>query len=243
MEEELYEDFARFADDHWWVSGRRAVLRQLLRRSVQGSALDILDVGCGTGGNLELLSEFGRVEGLDSSPIALHHCRKKYGERFPLYLGEAPGSLPPGRQFDLVAAFDVIEHIPSPVEVLRGLGDALRPGGLLACTVPAYPFLWSEYDEVNHHFKRYTEGQLGRELAEAGLSVELVTYFNAVLFPPIAVARLLRRWGFVARRDTELSVLPGPVNTLLRHAFSSERLWLREGRLPFGVSLFAAARR
>src|SRR6185295_5287151 len=113
VEAVLYEDFDRLEDTHWWFSGRRAVVREvLLRKLPRRSGLDVLDVGCGTGGMLVMLRELGSVSGIDTSEAALRHARERLGPAVPLSVGALPDGLPAGRTYDLVTAFDVIEHIP-----------------------------------------------------------------------------------------------------------------------------------
>ncbi len=243
MDARLYEDFARLEDNHWWFTGRRSVVREVLRRRLpNGRSLRILDVGCGTGGMLAMLREFGDVEGMDASDQALSHARRRVGEGVPLYRGQLPDGIPAGRTYDVITAFDVIEHIPDAVGALSAVKRALAQDGTLVCTVPAYQFLWSKHDELNQHQRRYTAALLERHLRAAGFSVFWQSYFNSFLFPPIAAVRLARK--IVPERDggTDLGEAPGPINRLLDAVFSAERFVLSRARFPFGVSLLALAR-
>ena len=243
VEAALYEQFDRLEDSHWWFSGRRAVVREVLRRKLPRRAgLHVLDVGCGTGGMLQMLRELGSVAGIDTSEAALRHARERLGPDVPLQLGALPDGLPPGQTFDLVTAFDVIEHIPDAPAALRAVRGALRPGGALAVTVPAYQFLWSRHDELNHHCRRYTAPLLRRHLEEGGFRMAWSSYFNTLLFPPIAAVRLLRK--LIPERGeagSDLEETPRPLNRVLEALFSSERLVVPRARLPFGVSLIALA--
>ncbi|MGZ3458418.1 MAG: hypothetical protein ACXU86_07910, partial [Archangium sp.] len=138
------------------------------------------------------------------------------------------------------------EHIPDVVGALRGIRSALAPGGRLVLTVPAFGFLWSEHDEVHHHQRRYTVDLLTRQLAEAGLRPRWSSYFNSLLFPPIAAVRLLQRLapkrrGNALRSDVEVAHGPGLANQVLEAVFSSERYLVPRVSLPFGVSLMAVA--
>ncbi len=118
--------------------------------------------------------------------------------------------------FDVITAFDVIEHLQDAVSGLRGLRSVLKSDGALVCTVPAFKFLWSIHDDINHHYRRYTREMLEREFQDAGFRVKYISYFNSVLFPPIAAARLIGRLLPAAKEaKSDLSVPPQSVNRIL----------------------------
>ncbi len=243
MDAQLYDHFSRIEDNHWWFTGRRAVVREVLaRRLPRGQALRILDVGCGTGGMLPMLREFGQVEGIDFSDAALEHARTRVGPDVPLSRGELPDGIPAGHKYDVISAFDVIEHITEVVDALVAVRRALTDTGTFVCTVPAYQFLWSHHDELNHHKRRYTATLLDEHLRGAGLRVEWHSYFNSFLFPPIAAVRLLRTVFPAKGGEPDLGETPAPINKLLDTVFSAERFVLSRARFPFGVSLIALAR-
>jgi SAM-dependent methyltransferase len=245
MEAHLYEEMARTEDHHWWFRGRRNVIEAVLRENLAAAPeRRILDIGCGTGGNLPLLQQFGRVEGMEGASEALALCRKRLGADFPLHQGLIPDDLPAG-PFDVVTAFDVLEHIPDAVGALQGIRRVLRPEGLLVLTVPAFGFLWSEHDEVHHHQRRYTVDMLTGELQAAGLHLRWSSYFNSLLFPPIAAVRLLQKMAPKRRNTLRSDVESGQgsplANKVLEALFSAERHVVPHVSLPFGVSLVAVA--
>lgn len=241
MDSALYAAHARLEDSHWWFKGRRAVVREVLEsRLGEGARRRILDVGCGTGGMLEMLRQFGDVEGIDSSDEALRFARQRMGDVIPLGRGALPDGIPAGQTYDLITAFDVIEHIADAVTSLKAIRRALRPGGSFVCTVPAYEFLWSAHDDFNHHERRYDAGLLSAHLAAAGLHVRFMSYFNSFLFPPIAAVRLLHKI-VPEKGGADLEETSPLVNAVLTRLFSSERHLLRRTTLPFGVSLIAIA--
>jgi SAM-dependent methyltransferase len=240
----LYDEHASLERDHWWFVGRRAIVRAVLARHLpQVAERRILDVGCGTGGMLPLLSDFGRVRGLEAEPLAVEHCHAAYGE-FDVQRGEIPADVPTDGSLDVVTAFDVIEHIEDDLGALRSFREALHAGGTAVVTVPALQWLWSDHDVVNGHQRRYTRGRLVDVLRAAGFDVEHVSYFNTLLLPTVAAARLAQR---LRRRPTAPHsdfTMPSPaVNKVLTRVLSCERGAVANRGLPVGVSIIAIARR
>lgn len=245
MDAAVYDAFYRAEDAHWWFRARRRILAAVLEGLAEPSGLDITDMGCGTGGMLGMLSRFGRVTGVDASPAAREYCAKR----------GFPGVLTPTEwdrmqdRYDIITAFDVVEHVEDDVGFLSGMRGRLRPGGALLVTVPSYPILWSVFDEMNHHQRRYTRGSLARSLAGAGLRVDRISYFNTLLFPAVAVSRSMERLARRSLRTAEERERAlakwfrvGPMNGILETVFASERHWLRRAGLPLGSSILAIAR-
>ena len=244
MEPQLYRDFARLEDVHWWFTGRRAVIRAVLKDHLPPHPMRrILDVGCGTGGMLKMLTEFGQAEGLEASDQALELCRERVGASIPVHRGELPDGIPVGNKYEVITAFDVLEHLDEPVAALKAIHRAMASGGDFICTVPAYDFLWSEHDDLNHHRRRYTRRLLLEQLKEGGFKPLYASYFNSALFSPIALARLASK--ALGRRSgkSDMSEAPALVNRLLERIFSAERFVVPHVPLPFGVSLLAIAKR
>jgi 2-polyprenyl-3-methyl-5-hydroxy-6-metoxy-1,4-benzoquinol methylase len=188
-----------------------------------------------------MLMEFGEVDGAEASPDALARARRK----FPGHRIEScalPHTLPQGT-WDVVTAFDVIEHLDEPIESLRLMRTRLPFDGQVVVTVPAFQFLWGHHDEVNQHRRRYSRLELVSQLSSAGLRVTFCSYYNALLFPAVAGARLLERFlpSKARSEDSDLEETPGPVNRVLTTLFGSERLAVGRASLPFGVSLIAVA--
>ena len=140
----------------------------------------------------------------------------------------------------------VIEHLDGPIESLRAMRSRLPFDGQLVVTVPAFQFLWSHHDDVNQHRRRYSRLELVSQLSSAGLRVSFVSYYNTLLFPAVAGARLLERLmpsRFVKSQESDLEETPAPLNRLLTTLFGGERLAVGRASLPFGVSLIAVAQR
>ena len=246
MDLTMYRDFAEVHEDrHWWFRGRRRIVASLLHSLLGGRKdLRLLEIGCGTGGMLPILGAHGRVTGIDPSEEAIRYSRQRHGAQAELHRVDFPAEAPPGGGYDVVALFDVLEHLDDDVQALRRAASLLSAGGLLVATVPAHRFLWSPHDVINHHRRRYARRELRDRLRAAGLRVERVTYFNMFLFPAVLLARMLRRGSAAPREgESDFKVVPGLLNAFLERLFGGERFLLRLTNLPFGVSLLAVARK
>jgi SAM-dependent methyltransferase len=243
MDAELYDTIRRVEATHWWYVGRREVVFDWLARVLPGYRRPrVLDVGCGTGFNLEAIRALGARDsvGLDLSGRALSFCRARGLDQ--LVRGDAAAPPFAAGTFDVILALDLIEHVADDQTALRRLGQLLRPGGRLIVFTPAFPFLWSVQDQVSHHFRRYRAGELRAKLQEAGLRVDKLSYANTLLFPLVWGGRVLLRLS--RRRATlasENDLHPAWSNRLLARVFAAERSLLRRWNLPFGVSLLAVA--
>ena len=252
MERSAFDMFASLQADHWWFRGRRALytalLEQVLRRDLQRepTGLRVLDVGCGAGGWLRPLSRFGTVTGIELDEPSIRFCRELDLHR--TLVGRVDALPVPPQSHDLVCLWDVVEHTPDDVAVLSEARRALRPGGHLVVSVPAYQFLFANNDRVAHHYRRYSRGLLVRRLREAGFEVRKATYVNFVLAPVIIPIVLLVKLKERLRPVPDspynnLSIpVSRPVNALLAGIFGGERHVLRHVDAPFGHSLFVVAR-
>lgn len=229
-------------DRHWWYRGRRKVLERVIDDLRLPARARILDAGCGSGRNMVELARHGTVTGIELAEASVTLARERgMGEVIAGSVLEMPFE---ADSFDLAASLDVIEHLEDDLAALRELRRVVAPGGSLLVTVPAYQWLWSGHDEINHHFRRYTRRSLLRAGEEAGWHQVRTTYFNSLLLPAAIMLRVLDRFS---RKTTESSldlwVPPQPLNWLLERPLQLEASLIgRGGRIPAGLSLLAVFR-
>lgn len=238
MDRTAYDRMADNEAHHWWFAGRRSILAALLGRELTRppAATRILEAGCGSGGNLGMLSAFGSVDAIEFDPTARALAQRRSG--LTVQPCRLPGDIPVAdRAYDLIALLDVLEHVEEDRDTLAALGRKLKRDGRILLTVPALPWLWSHHDEIHHHKRRYTRRTLDAAATAAGLRVERIGYFNSLLFP-LALGRRLA--AIAGRRAMEDDRLPArPLNAVLRTIFSVERYLVGRVRLFVGLSLFA----
>ena len=239
MDRIVYDRMAAHDSTHWWYRARRDILSDYLTRYGNlPKGARILEIGCGTGHNLPMLAGFGSVDAIEIDPAA----RGIASERLGRPVGDAPLPGLPGvarGSYDLVAVLDVVEHIEDDVAALKGMASLLKPGGKILIAVPAHQWLWSAHDVVNHHHRRYSKGSLAKAIAAAGLTPRKLTYFNSLLFPLAAAARIAGR--ITGRDDSDDSPPAKPLNALFETIFRLERHAI--GRVPLtpGVSIVTLA--
>lgn len=239
MESEGFTVTAESEATHWWFVSRRIVFLAQVARAIKEAKIAqprILDYGCGSGFNLGPLSHFGSVSGFD--PAEAHWRSISKADEF-LRLTQDQVSAG-NKTFAVVTALDVIEHAEADVELLASLRKLLAPRGQLVLTVPAYPWLWGPEDVTSQHKRRYTRRTLVRACEDAGLVVENLSFFNALLLPAIASTIKLRKI-FQPRARTNVMATPPLVNAILGAVSSFEgRLVGNERvRFPFGASIIA----
>jgi SAM-dependent methyltransferase len=255
-EPEFFSELASIESKHFWFRARNRVIATLTEQITKDwpNGYRVLEVGCGTGNvlcALERACPRGKVVGMDLFAEGLAFARTRTS--CPLVQGnlEQPAF---GMHFDLIGAFDVVEHLSDDLQVFHSLHSMLKPGGMLLLTVPAHQSLWSYFDEASHHCRRYEPADLRGKLNRAGYEIDFLSQFMASIYPLMWMVRRIRS---LARRGRnadsahmdrvltleELRIMP-VVNGLLTFVLMQEsRLISSRIVLPFGTSLIVAARR
>jgi SAM-dependent methyltransferase len=238
MESSLYPQMAALEKKHWWFSARRTIVDYFLSKLNLPTDTKILEAGCGTGGNLSLLAQYGQVFAIESNEMA-----REFASQNPdaeVKAGMLPNDIPfQNEKFDLIVLLDVLEHLEEDARSLQALSGRVKAGGYLVVTVPALPLLWSQHDDKHHHYRRYVKTGLRQLVENADFKIIKLSYFNFFLFPMVLLTRLLQRASKKAQDDLSL---PSPwFNWLLKKIFASERYLINILSLPIGVSLILIA--
>jgi 2-polyprenyl-3-methyl-5-hydroxy-6-metoxy-1,4-benzoquinol methylase len=233
MKQEAF-DLLHAAEQSWWYKGRSLAIRATLKRARFVTPIEsILDFGAGFGGMYaELARLSSQIDAFEPDATARAVATSQGYRSIFTTASEALS-----HHYNLIGIFDVVEHIEDDRAFLISLRGALAPDGVLAITVPAFQFLWSEHDVEHQHFRRYNKRSLSKLLLGAGYEILAISYWNTLLFFPAALVRLLGRSGSSAL------MLGGFVNSLLLFVVIIESKILRFISLPFGVSLIVVARK
>jgi SAM-dependent methyltransferase len=245
--EHLLRATARAEARHFWFRGFRWFVTPLIRHAIDGRPdARLLDCGCGTGANLDLLSRFGTSYGFDLSEVGLYIGR--HSGRTRLARATVAAAPFPDEAFDLVTSFDVLYSLQQPDEqaAVAEMYRLVRPGGFALINVAAMELLRGDHSILSREVRRYSRTSLRRLIAGAGFEVVRLTYTNQSLFLPMLLVRTLHRWRGLAAEDEaqqEISVPPAPINTLLSGILLVESLWLRRFDNWAGSSLLCLARK
>jgi SAM-dependent methyltransferase len=245
--EHLLRATAKAEARHFWFRGFRAFVTPLIHTALAGRREPVLlDCGCGTGANLDWLGQYGRAYGFDLSATGL---RIAQASRRPRLARASVTAAPfPAETFDLVTSFDVLYALESEAEraALGEMFRMLKPGAFAIVNVAAMDMLRGDHSVLSHEVRRYSRRDLRGRLEAAGFRVVRITYTNASLFLPLAVARFVqRRRGLRPETDaaTEIRVPPEPLNRVMSAVMRIEAAWLRRFDAPFGSSLLCLAQK
>ena len=238
MDESHYLDNDNLEKWDWWFVGRRKIISNVLTENYSDGKFNILEVGCGTGGNIALLENYGNVTAVESNIKALEFATKKTKVR--IYQGSLPDNMPLNiGKFDLICLFDVLEHIDDDLKSVKYLFEQIVPGGRLIITVPAYQCLYGPHDISLHHKRRYSITRLINIMSMTGFKVQKISHFNSFLFPIIFFIRILERIGYRSNlsliKKRELSNIW--LNKFLLGILYFEAFLLKKIKFPYGLSI------
>ncbi len=238
-----FEELAELEDKNFWFRSRNALILHVLRRYFP-KAKSFFEIGCGTGFVLSAIEKIPHILlfGSDIYSVGLSFTARRI-QKADLFQMDAR-FMPFEDEFDVIGAFDVLEHIDEDTVVLTQMYKSLTCGGGIILTVPQHPFLWSKIDEHACHVRRYTIPDLRLKVENAGFRVVRMTSFVSLPFPLLFISRCMKQ-----RNDRHYDVMAElrinkTMNTLLEKMLAVERLVIQSGiNFPFGGSLLLIARK
>ena len=247
MKKEYEQQYHCLEEEHWWFQSRRQLVRHLVMTGTARRDARILEIGCSGGPLMQQLQREGyqHITGIDISSEAIALCKQRNLRDVHVMDAQRPAF--PDEHFDLLTASDVLEHLADQELAVHEWWRVLKPGGQVIIFVPAFRFLWSEHDTANHHFRRYRRRELVELLDAHHFAVERSSYWNFLLFFPIALVRLVQK-VFPPRRHAQsrgdLFKPPEVINGLLAWLLRCENRLMRWGvDFPFGVSAMVVGRK
>lgn len=239
------EKMAIMENTYWWHVGKKYLVKSLIEHNFGKSRdLNILEIGCGTGGLTQSLTQYGNVTGFDISPDAVEFCKSKGLKNIYVQDISKLDTAMYVKRFDLILALDVLEHLQEDVLAMQKVHEMLDDKGLFFVNVPAHKFLWSEHDEALEHKRRYHRVELTKKLKDAGFDIVSNSYFVTLVSPLII---LYRAWGNIfgksAYPKTSYVMLSKKLNKFMVTLLKIETRVLLKMRIFFGVTLNVVARK
>lgn len=242
MDSNYYKDYFELERRNWWFLARKEIILSQVEKlyKSKGEPLKIINVGVATGATSEMLAAFGQVTSIEYEQACIDFTKTKIN--IDIEFGTILDIQYPDETFDLVCAFDVIEHVENDQKAASELSRICKPGGHVFITVPAFMSIWSHHDVINHHVKRYVISEI-HDLFSNSLTTKYVSYYNFFLSMPIFIVRFFDRLlpGFIKRKNTnsDFDVVSNPIlNQLLYRIFLFEKGIINaKKRFPFGVSI------
>ncbi len=240
MKKYLYEDLFSLEDKHWWHISKRQIVRQLIEKYNKVKNPKILDVGCGTGKNMENLKSLGFVYGLDSSIDALNFCKKRGLKN--LILGSAEKTHLKKDTFNIITLLDVLEHTDDN-KALQEVYRILKNDGLIIITVPAYSWLWSNWDVVLHHQRRYTTKSLSEILKKNNFKTIKISYMYSFLILPALIIRTVKSLFSKKEYSSDFKLSSPLINCIMNKINGIESYFVRNLSIPIGTSIIVVAKK
>jgi dTDP-4-dehydrorhamnose reductase len=241
MDRSFYKNYFKIEKEHWLMKIRRAIVQDNLNKYLTKDSkhTKLLDFGCGSGIFVEELEKAGYdAHGVDISDEAVRFGALQGVKNLSVIDSHKINF--PNNTFDVVLSMDVLEHLEDEEWALKEIERILKPNGIFVVMVPAYMFLWGIQDEVAHHYRRYTKSALIKIINKnTKLNTIRSSYFNTILFLPIASVRLVSRLYNIKGRESDFDINSPFLNKLFYSVFNFERKLLKKINYPFGVSILA----
>lgn len=241
MKKEEYEIMYKVEEDHFWYRGMRRITETLLKKYLpKKSKNKILDAGCGTGGSLLFLKNYGIAQGVDISDLALSLCHKRGLKNIK---HASVNNLPfKDGSFDVITSFDVLCHKNvNDKEAMVEFYRVLKPGGILIVRLPAYQWLYSYHDVSVHNKHRYTSKELNSLMSNINFQILKMSYVNFFLFPLVLLKRILARFSNQNQTQSDVVPIAEIVDRLFYLFLFLESILIRYVNFPFGLSVMAVA--
>lgn len=238
-----YEILFNLEEKYWWFIGQRFMVRHFLKNNYAGrNDLQLLDVGCGTGINLKMLSEFGAAEGADIADEAIEFCKKR---GLTITKSDVMGLKFFDKTFDVVTALGLFYHkaVIDDVQGFTEIHRVLKPSGRFIIFDCAMKSLYGKHDVAFHGGRRYSKKELKKKLEQAGFMVEKISYCNTLLFPFLFVKRKLEKLSTAPAKSEVQDNLPSWLNWLLTKIYLTELKGVKYVDYPFGVNIVAVGRK
>ena len=251
MDKQYFQEYYQLERSHWWFQARLIILERFIKKEINqlhsGKKLKILNVGVATGATTEMLQKIGDVTSVEYDSDCCVFLNENVGISA---INASFTALPfSDKEFDIVCAFDVLEHIVEHDIAVSEMKRVLNHNGLYIITVPAFQFLWNAHDEINHHIRRYQLKQISNLLFQNNLKIDYKTYFNFWLFFPIVIARLgmkllpSKNNAESSGSDFEVMNSSKILNAFFYRTFLSESLFIKyKIKLPVGLSILIKGR-
>jgi len=243
MKKTEYGRMAEHEKTYWWHIGRLAIIQSYLEKGTKNKKDNsLLNIGCGTGGTISVLERFGTVDNADISDEAIKYMKEHGYKRLTKVAGiELPFK---NKSYDIVGAFDVLEHIDDHVGALKEWRRVLKDDGAIVLTVPAYQWLWSDHDVSLHHKRRYTIKRLNEAARQAGLKIDRKSYAIVFSLPLVVTFRFLNKMsGRKTNTETSYVAVPASVNSLFAKFLGVEAAMHKFMSFPAGTSIVAILRK
>lgn len=240
MEKYLYDDLFKIEEDHWWHIARRKTVLLFISKFLKSKNPKILDIGCGTGKTMSELAEIGKAWGIDKSASAIKYCRLRGIKNIKQSSAYKTGFK--NDEFDVITLLDVLEHTDES-KTLNEIKRLIADDGVVIISVPAYSWLWSKWDIVQHHHRRYSRGDIKELLKRNGFEIVKISYMFSFLIIPVIAVRVFKSLLIKEDYTSDFSLTSNLLNKIFSIICDIERVLINTMGIPFGTSIVCVAKK